>query len=117
AGHAVQILKRYYEEYERHADNRAAIRIAMLRLGPVMVTAGAVAALSFFSLTIFATATIRNFGLLTGFGILAAVVIELTMIPAVRVLLPAPREREVSREAASGRALEVLLGRVARGVS
>jgi hypothetical protein len=45
----------------------------MLRLGPVMVTAGAVAARVVLSLTIFATAHVRNFGLLTGFGILAAV--------------------------------------------
>jgi predicted RND superfamily exporter protein len=116
AGHAVQILKRYYEEYERHGDTRTAIRTAMLRLGPVMLTAGAVAALSFFSLTIFATATIRNFGLLTGFGILAAVVVEMTLIPAIRMLLP-PRAAELRREAGTGALLERLLGRIARTVA
>lgn len=117
AGHAVQILKRYYEEYDRHRETRAAVRTAMVRLAPVMITAGAVAALSFFSLTIFATATIRNFGLLTGFGILSAIVIELTLIPAIRLLLPAPRPAEMRSEARSGRALERVLSGVARVVA
>ncbi len=117
AGHAVQILKRYYEEYDRHRDNATAVRIALTRVGGVMITAGSVAALSFFSLSVFATATIRNFGLLTGFGIVAALVIELTLIPAMRVRLRAPRSSEVASEARSGRFLERVLGRIARIVS
>src|SRR6185503_13508518 len=57
--------------------------------------------LSFCSLATFRTATIRTFGLFTGFGIISALVIELTIIPAVRALLPAPRRREREREAAA----------------
>ncbi len=117
AGHAVQILKRYYEEYDRHRDTVKATTVAMLRLGPVMMTAAAVAALSFFSLAIFATASIRNFGLMTGFGIVSAMIIELTLIPAIRVLLPPPRSAEIRREALSGRMLERTLGRVAQVVA
>jgi len=113
AGHAVQILKRYYEEYDRSRDQVDAVRVALLRVGPVMVTAGTIAALSFFSLTVFATATMRNFGLLTGFGILSALVLELTLIPAIRAMLPAPRETEMAREAAGGRFLDGILGRLA----
>jgi len=113
AGHAVQVLKRYYEEYDRHRDTTTAVRIAVSRVGPVMLTAGTIAALSFFSLTVFATATIRNFGLLTGFGIVSALIIELTLIPAVRVMLPAPRATELRREARGGRFLEHALNRLA----
>lgn len=117
AGHAVQILKRYYEELERTHDSREAVRAAILRVGPVMLTAGIIAALSFLSLTAFATATIRNFGLLSGVGILAALLIEMTLIPAVRVLLPAPRTRETEREARGGRMLESGLVRLAHVVA
>jgi uncharacterized protein len=117
AGHAVQILKRYYEEYDRHRDTTAAVRTALRRVGPVMVTAGTIAALSFFSLVVFATATIRNFGLLTGFGIISALVIELTLTPALRLLLPAPRGSELQREARSGRLIERTLGAIARVVA
>src|SRR5436853_1857726 len=113
AGHAVQVLKRYYEEYDRYHDTDVAVRAALRHVGPVMMIAGAIAALSFFSLTVFATATIRNFGMLTGAGIVAALVIELTLIPAVRVQLRPPRAAEIDREARSGRMLESVLGRIA----
>jgi predicted RND superfamily exporter protein len=117
AGHAVQILKRYYEEFERYRDERVAIRVAVARVGPVMLTAGAIAALSFFSLIAFRTAVIRNFGLLAGFGIIATLLIELTFTPALRAMLPAPQRDEIAREARSGRAISWLLGRIANVVA
>ncbi len=108
AGHAVQLLKRYYEEYEqlRRAGklspaeaNRAAVIRSVAGVGPVMMIAGGVAALGFFSLLVFDIATIRAFGLFTGAGILSAVVLEMTFIPAVRSLLKPPSERERATEA------------------
>jgi predicted RND superfamily exporter protein len=117
AGHAVQILKRYYEEYERYRDAHVAVRVAVAKVGPVMLTAGVIAALSFFSLTAFRTAVIRNFGLLAGFGILATLLVELTLTPALRAILPAPQRDELAREARSGRLLASILGRLAAFVS
>jgi predicted RND superfamily exporter protein len=114
AGHAVQILKRFYEEYDRSGDVETAIADSLARVGPVMLAAGIIAALSFCSLATFRTATIRTFGLFTGFGILSALVIELTIIPAVRALLPAPRRREREREAASHPWLDAFLRASAR---
>jgi predicted RND superfamily exporter protein len=107
AGHAVQILKRYYEEYHRLREtgvfapkeaNRAAVVESIARIGPVMLTAGSVAALGFLSLIVFEITTIRTFGVFTGLGILSALVLEMTFIPALRSLLPAPGEREGQRE-------------------
>ena len=117
AGHAVQILKRYYEEYERCRDAHVAVRVAVARVGPVMLTAGAIAALSFFSLAAFRTAVVRNFGLLAGFGILATLVLELTFTPALRAMLREPRRDEVAREARSGRLLARGLARLAAVVT
>ena len=101
AGHAVQILKRYYEEYERlhtahpndplYAINDRAIVDSLKKIAPVMIAAGFVAALGFFSLLTFQIATIRTFGLFTGLGILSALLIELTFIPALRSYLPPPK--------------------------
>jgi len=99
AGHAVQLLKRYYEEYEAlrsegrlaAADaNVEAVRRSVAGVGPVMIIAGGVAALGFFSLMVFEIDTIRTFGLFTGTGIVAAVVLEMSFIPAVRSLLKPP---------------------------
>ena len=103
AGHAVQILKRYYEEYDRlckahpndplYSLNDRAIVDSLTKVAPVMLTAGLVAALGFFSLLTFEIANIRTFGLFTGLGILSALLIELTFIPALRSYLPAPRPK------------------------
>jgi predicted RND superfamily exporter protein/outer membrane lipoprotein-sorting protein len=111
AGHAVQILKRYYEEY-RHAlagapgDPLAANRTAIIRAvgstGPVMVAAGLTAAVSFLSLALFQITSIRVFGVFTGLGILSALAIELTLIPALRSILPPPGPRQMAREVSAG---------------
>jgi predicted RND superfamily exporter protein/outer membrane lipoprotein-sorting protein len=107
AGHAVQILKRYYEEYHRlrattnlspRQANRAAATATLTRIGPVMLTAGTVAALGFCSLMVFEISTIRTFGVFTALGILSALLLEITFTHALRSILPAPRERESQRE-------------------
>jgi len=89
AGHAVQILKRYYEELRALSGRSRRIRVAVSKVGPSLLTAGTIAALSFFSLAAFRTNTIRNFGLLAGFGIVATLLVELTLIPALRAILSA----------------------------
>jgi predicted RND superfamily exporter protein len=112
AGHAVQILKRYYEEYARLGDSRAAVVESLTHVGPVMVTAGVIAAAGFASLATFEVNSIRVFGLLMAAGILSALAIEMTFMPAVRVILPAPRRRE-RRRAGDERWLARVLRRVA----
>jgi uncharacterized protein len=108
AGHSVQILKRYYEEYNRAraaepglsaADhNRIAVVEATTKVGAVMLAAGAIASLSFLSLAAFGLPSIKNFGLCTAFGIVAALIVEMTFIPAVRMLMSPPSERQTERE-------------------
>ena len=66
AGHAVQLLKRYYEENDRlsligHSPrnaNRLAVVASLEKVGPVMIAAGSVAVASFFSLMSSPVATI-----------------------------------------------------------
>ena len=98
AGHAVQILKRYYEEYGATGDNQEAVVRSLAAVGPVMLTAGLIAAAGFGSLVTFGIASVRIFGLLLASGILSALVLEMTFTPACRSLLPPPRGREVRRE-------------------
>ncbi len=90
AGHAIQILKRYYEELAAGRDNRRAVVEATAKMAPVMITAGLVAAASFASLVTFHLKTFQAFGLLTAFGIVSALVLELTFIPALRSLMRPP---------------------------
>ena len=91
AGHSIQILKRYYEELVKNGgDNRAAVVTATSRIGPVMITAGLVASASFASLITFDLKTFQSFGMFTAFGILSALVLEMSFIPALRAMMRAP---------------------------
>jgi len=111
AGHAVQILKRYYEEYALVGDSEQAVIRSVTAVGPVMLTAGLIASAGFGSLMTFGIASVRVFGLLLASGILSALVIEMTFTPACRCLLPAPKSRELRREGQShwlDRGLEVI---------
>jgi predicted RND superfamily exporter protein len=106
AGHAVQILKRYYEAYhaiephseDKRAANRAAVVTAVSAIGPVMVAACVIAAASFLSLLVFGIQSIRTFASFSALGILSALAIELTFIPAVRAMLPPPSPKLVELE-------------------
>ncbi len=98
AGHAVQILKRYYEEFAVVRDTQEAVVRSIVSVGPVMLTAGCIAAAGFASLTTFRIPSVRAFGFLLASGILSALVIEMTFTPACRSLLPAPKRTEVRRE-------------------
>jgi len=98
AGHSIQILKRYYEELVRcGGDNRQAVIEATTRIGPVMITAGLVAAASFASLITFDLKTFQSFGLFTAFGIVSALTLEMSFIPALRSMLPAPAPHVLAR--------------------
>jgi predicted RND superfamily exporter protein len=108
AGHAVQVLKRYYEEFstlkassvgaQPRELSRLAIVQAMTRIGPVMIVACTVAALGFFSLYVFEIKSVQTFGILTGIGVLSAMVLEFTFIPALRSALNPPSDKERRRE-------------------
>lgn len=108
AGHAVQILKRYYECYHELGDNRAAVRESMIRIGPVMAIACGIAAAGFASLATFRVPAVRDFGLMAAFGILSTLVLELSFIPACRTLLRAPASAEARRERSHRRLDRVL---------
>ena len=109
AGHAIQILKRYYEEYrvlsihgEHEADskkrNNAAIIESIAQVGPIMVMAGVIAVIVFYSLKFTSISMTRRFGEFAATGILAGLITELTLIPTLRSYLSPPKWRSVDLE-------------------
>lgn len=99
AGHSVQLLKRYMEEVRARVepDDRAtkeqndeAIVATVASVGPVLTLAVSGAAACLFALLLLDVAALARFGVLAGSGICAALVLELTLVPAIRVLLPRP---------------------------
>jgi predicted RND superfamily exporter protein len=127
AGHAIQILKRYYEEYHRlratlapdtsdAAVSRQAVVESLSKVGPVMLTAGIIATITFYSLLAAGMSVVRHFGLFAGTGILAALILEMTFIPAVRTLLrPPAAAKQAARTDVLDRLLASLGDQLARG--
>jgi predicted RND superfamily exporter protein len=110
AGHAIQILKRYYEEYHRlHVPgtsdrdaSRAAVVESIVRVGPVMIIAGLIASITFFSLARSGVPMVQHFGVFAGCGVLATMILEMTVIPALRATLRPPKVHEAARERKAG---------------
>jgi hypothetical protein len=122
SGHAVQILKRYYEEFQRQraltpddlaAANRQAVVESLTHVGPVMLVAGVIAATGFLSLMVFEISSVRTFGIMSACGILSSLVLELTLIPALRSSMRPPRIRLGQRPGA----LQGAMARLADWVS
>ncbi|MFQ5949796.1 MAG: RND family transporter, partial [Nitrospiria bacterium] len=103
AGHSVQILKRYYEEFNRLGDPKQAVIESTTQVGESLVTAALTTSAAFASLITFKLKTFQAFGLFTAFGVLSALAIELTFIPALRSLLP-PSRKEKKLSAAGSKA-------------
>jgi len=127
AGHAVQILRRYYEEYAKQAvltpddlrlANRRAVVESLSHVGPVMLIAGLIATLGFLSLLIFEISSVRTFGLMAACGIVSSLVLELTLIPAMRSVMRPPRVRtSVALSSGQASAMERAMARLAHVVT
>lgn len=126
AGHSIQILKRYYEDFHRlrmleplsdrkWLSQRAVIE-CMGHVGPIVGTASLIAIITFYTLTHSEVSASSHFGFFAGSGVLATLVLEMTLIPALRATLPAPKLRETESEQKAG-ALDRMLGALARGLS
>jgi uncharacterized protein len=118
AGHAVQILKRYYEEYGKlvadgvdvRTANRDAVVRSIDRVGPVMLVAGLIAAITFLSLAGTGISMVQHFGVFAGCGVIATMVLEMTLIPVLRATLRPPKLREAANERKAGVLDKALLG-------
>ncbi len=120
SGHGIQLLKRYYEEYKRLYEetptgiassniNKQAVIESIAKVGSVMVAAGLIATITFYSLGTSDIALVRHFGFFAGSGVLSGLIIEMSVIPALRSLLRPPRQYESKREASIGLLDRILL--------
>ncbi len=98
SGHAIQLLKRYYDELSDILSgnpslslkqaNREAIVASLSKVGPVLIVAGFIVSLAFFSFLSSDIKILRDFGLLAGISVLCILAVEFTFVPAFRALLP-----------------------------
>jgi uncharacterized protein len=114
AGHSAQMLKRYYEEFRRLGDRSAAIVESTSRIGVVMMAAGVTAGSGFAGLTLLGIPSLTQFGSTTACGILAAVILEMTFMVALRAVWPGGTGYEGPLSRGLGAVLRQLEAGVAR---
>lgn len=85
SAYGIHMMARYYR-YAKITDPRNAMGRALVEAGPVVVAAGCTTVASLLSFLAMDVAPLRTFGLFTAAGILVAMVLSLTFVPAVAVL-------------------------------
>ena len=105
------ILKRYYEEMDSGLDSKMAIITSITSVGVAVLMAGGTTAAGFASNLLSDITLIQEFGLFTGFGVLAALFISLTFIPAVISLLGEGKARQFKEKS---KLEKVLVGAIDR---
>ncbi|MDR6293304.1 MULTISPECIES: MMPL family transporter [Inquilinus] len=89
----VQLCVAFRAERSHAPDARAATSAAIRRIGGALVLASLAAASGFFAFLPTAYRGVSELGLIAGFGMLIAVALNLTLLPALLALLPVRAER------------------------
>ncbi len=111
----IHVLNRYRETLSSQSDKREVLRLTMIAMKRPVVVTSLTTAVGFLSLLNAYMVPQRMFGLFTAVGILAAMVLSLLLIPAILLLVPAPRRIQWTtgpRRLAGG--LGILVGAAAR---
>ena len=96
--HAVQLVKRYYEEYYKCHDTGKASSESLRHLIVPACTAIATDSIGFGSLAIFPFRVIRSMGIISLMGILSMVITVVLLLPCVLAMLPPPPPATVEKE-------------------
>lgn len=91
--YCIHVLNKYYEEIGQGVDRRTAVIETGIHMASPVVMAGMTTVAGFLSLLNSFLIPQRQFGVFTGLGVLAAMILALVMIPALLSLLPSPRKR------------------------
>lgn len=117
SAYGIHMLARYQENMQRRSEGDIGIRNALAEVGVPILLAGVTTSIGFFSFAGSYLRSVTHFGVFTGIGVGFALVVSLTVIPAVLSFLPPPRleqRRSRSRPDALVRLMDRLSGWVVR---
>ncbi|HEY9294147.1 MAG TPA: MMPL family transporter [Microlunatus sp.] len=84
--YALLLISRYREELIVHADHRAALAEAVRRTGPAILASNLTVVLSLLTLVLAAMPNTRGLGIAAAIGLLIALLLVLTLLPAALAL-------------------------------
>ncbi len=94
--YTIHVINRYYEDLVTISDKEKAVESALSHVALPVFLAGGTTVIGFASLAASSLAALRMFGILSALGILFALVLSLTLTPALLRVLPKPKARTVA---------------------
>jgi len=91
--YAMYLLGAYYEHVEAGKDGEAATRDMVEQVAGAVTVSGVTTAIGLFALTLNDVATVKDLGAFGAIGVLSALAVSLTFVPAVLVGFPAKPPR------------------------
>src|SRR5690554_5526010 len=116
SAYGIYIIARYNDELLEGAEREQAVHQTLKSAGISILLAGTTTIAGFASNVSSSITLMKDFGLFTAFGVLVALLISLTFIPAMLLLLPVPKKVEVKKGDGQDRMLARILGRIAHVV-
>ena len=84
--YALLLVARYREELRRHEDRHEAMAVALHRAGPAMLASGATVIVGMLCLLAAETNSTRSLGPVAAIGVLVALLVMITLLPALLVI-------------------------------
>lgn len=117
SAYAIHMLSKYYQHAERLGPGTEAVVATITGTSRNVIAAGATTIAGLWSFLLMDIAPMRSFGLFTGIGILTALTLSLTFIPAVMALFPRPSRPPVGAGLRDATAYFAQAAREARPIS
>jgi predicted RND superfamily exporter protein len=93
--YTIHVINRFYEDLATIADKKEAIASTVSHVALPVFLAGVTTMTGFSSLAASSIPAMRMFGILSALGILFALILSLTLTPALLAILPVPKARTV----------------------
>jgi len=95
---SIHILTRYQEALHQYPKRKDALLHAMTRLGQPVIYTSISSAVGFLGLTTAYSVIIQEFAIATAVGIMLAMLLSFTLLPALLTLLPAKTSQHLARQ-------------------
>ena len=113
SAYGIYMIARYNDELLEGADREKAVSQTLKSVGISVFLAGTTTIAGFASNVSSSITLMKDFGLFTAYGVLVALLISLTFIPALLLLLPVPKKVAAKGGNGQDRTLAKVLGRIA----
>ena len=95
--HAMQVMNRYYQEYDKFQDVKTACRVTVTELAPATLSSVITDGLGFLALSYVPIKFFEGYAIFCGLGMFSFLLFVLTLMPALLTFCPPPGERELAR--------------------